>query len=150
MRTFSYKRLLQWSECDPAGIIFFPHYARWMVEGVNMLFLALGIDPTGKTEAGQRGLPSVGFSTRFHAPAVLHDELVHEITVSKIGSKSITFDHRILRGDDCLADATETRIWAETSQEGLRAQPIPDELRAELESEAPLQYPLAPSASQDR
>src|SRR4051812_21976078 len=72
MKTFTYRRL-QWSECDPAGIIFFPHYARWMVEGLHMLFFDIGIDPNGRIDAQHTaGLPSVGISLRFLRPARLH------------------------------------------------------------------------------
>lgn len=142
MRTLTYDRLLQWSECDPAGIMFFPHYARWMVEGVNLLFLGLGIDPNAKTVTGQLGLPSTGFTTQFHSPAFLHDRLTHEVSVAKIGTKSLTFEHRFLRADVCVADAIETRIWVETTPDGMRSQPIPDDVRATLERDAPVQHPL--------
>ena len=40
MRHFTYDRRVNWSECDPGGIIFFPHYARWMVDGLNEMFLS--------------------------------------------------------------------------------------------------------------
>lgn len=139
MRTFRYERLLQWSECDPAGIIFFPHYAKWMVEGVNMLFLSLGIDPTGtNAENRRRGLPSTGFSMKFIAPAVLHDRLVHEIAIVKIGTKSLGFQHRILRGTQCLAEAEETRVWTESDAAGIKSVPIPDDVRSLLDGDAPI------------
>lgn len=148
MRKFSYVRLLQWSECDPAGIIFFPHYARWMVDGVNLMFLALGIDPNGKTEDGAvRGLPSTGFSMSFSSPAVLHDELVHEITLTRLGTKSLAFKHRILRGEVCVAEADETRVWAQSDASGLRTVVIPDDVRSLLESDEPLHHPLVRSPS---
>jgi 4-hydroxybenzoyl-CoA thioesterase len=139
MRSFRYERLLHWSECDPAGVIFFPNYACWMVEGVNSMFLAFGVDPNGQSPNGdRRGLPSKGFVTRFHAPAVLHDRLIHEVNVTRIGSKSIEFQHRFLREDQCLADATETRVWVEISRDGMKAKEVPSEIRTELESDAPL------------
>lgn len=146
MRCFRYERLLQWSECDPAGIIFFPHYARWMVDGVNLLLLALGVDPVGTTEAGaQRGLPSTGLTMRFLAPARLHDRLVHEIAVTMIGSKSLSFTHRFLRGEHCLAEADETRVWAESDAAGMRSVLLPDSLKALLEDDTPLTHPLVRS-----
>lgn len=146
MRQFRYERLLQWSECDPAGIIFFPHYARWMVEGVNLMFLALGVDPNGVTESGAHlGLPSTGFTTQFHAPVRLHERLVHEITVTRIGGKSLGFRHRFLRGEQCVADAEEVRVRTETDASGLRAVAIPDAIRALLESTARLTHPLVHS-----
>nr|WP_315400950.1 thioesterase family protein [uncultured Duganella sp.] len=146
MRSFRYERLLQWSECDPAGIIFFPHYARWMVDGVNLMLLALGVDPVGTTDSGaQRGLPSTGFSMRFLAPAQLHERLVHEISVTKIGNKSLSFTHRFLRGDQCLAEADEVRVWVESDAAGMRSVLLPDALKALLEDNAPLTHPLVRS-----
>ena len=60
MRTYRYDRLMQWSECDAGGIIFFPNYARWMVDGLNQMFLSLGIDPNAILDAETRGgLPDV-------------------------------------------------------------------------------------------
>ena len=144
MRVFRYERLLHWSECDAHAIIFFPHYARWMVEGVNLLFLGLGIDPNGPCgETARQGLPSIGYSMTFHRPARLHDRLVHEIAVTRIGTKSVAFHHRILRGDDCLAEADETRVWAETDATGMRGVPVPAGVRALLESDDPVPHPLA-------
>ncbi|OEC34418.1 4-hydroxybenzoyl-CoA thioesterase/acyl-CoA thioester hydrolase [Pseudomonas cuatrocienegasensis] len=143
MREFRYERLLQWSECDPAGIIFFPHYARWMVEGVNLMFLAMGIDPNAVTENGmQGGLPSTGFSMQFLAPAKLHDQLVHEIVVSRLGSKSLSFKHRFMRAEQCLAEAEEVRVWAESDASGMRAIAVPAPVRALLESNEFLTHPL--------
>ncbi|CAN7799811.1 acyl-CoA thioesterase [Paraburkholderia hospita] len=150
MREFRYERLLQWSECDPAGIIFFPHYARWMVEGVNLLFLALGVDPNATTERGaQRGLPSTGFSMRFLTPAKLHDQLVHEVVVTRLGTKSLSFKHRFLRGEECLAEAEEVRVWAESDASGMRTLAVPDPVRQLLESSEPVNHPLVRSPGSD-
>lgn len=141
MRTLRYERLLQWSECDPAGIIFFPHYARWMVEGLNLLLLGLDIDPNGKTAEGfDKGLPSTGFTMSFHAPAMLHELLVHEVEITKIGTKSIGIRHRFLRGDTVLAAAEETRIWTVDDGTGMRSVPISDAVKDLLSAEAPAQH----------
>lgn len=137
MRTYRYQRRLHWSECDPAGIIFFPHYPRWMVEGLNELFLSLGVDPNGKVDAQtSRGIPCVGFSMKFSTPPHLHEMVTHEIAVTKLGRTSLTVRHRFLRGEDVLAEAEDTRVWAShsLSDAGLKAEPIPDDLRAMLEN----------------
>ncbi len=136
MKSFRYDRRLHWSECDPAGIIFFPHYSRWMVDGLNELFFSLGIDPNGKID-GQtsRGIPCVGFSIKFSRPPHLHEMVTHEIAVTKVGRTSFTVTHRFLRGEDVLAEAEDTRVWASHSlaDAGLKAVPIPGDLRARLE-----------------
>src|SRR3954462_2693316 len=128
MKTFTYRRL-QWSECDPAGIILFPHYARWMVEGLHMLFFDIGIDPNGRIDTQHTaGLPSVGISLRFHRPARLHEIVTHEITVTKIGRSSLSVG-------ECLAEADDTRVWVSHSltDASLKSVPFSEDMRRLLQ-----------------
>lgn len=140
MHQYTYARRLNWSECDPGGIIFFPHYARWIVDGVNEMFLNLGIDPNGpRGENALGGLPVLGLSMRFVSAPALHDTVTHQINVTKVGGKSIAFQHRFLRGGELLMEAEETRVWAEhplDKPRALRTRPVPDHVRALLEQAA--------------
>ena len=140
MRTYEYDRLLQWSECDAGGIIFFPNYARWMVDGLNQMLLSLGIDPNGVIDAATRGgLPVAQLAMHFHHAPQLHETVRHEITVEKIGRKSIAFRHRFLLGDLLCMEATETRIWAThslTQPPTLTTLPVPDHVRAALSADS--------------
>ena len=58
MRHYTYDRRLNWSECDPGGIIFFPHYARWMVDGLNEMFLGFGDRPDRAEGRERLGRPA--------------------------------------------------------------------------------------------
>jgi len=131
---FRYERLLHWGECDPAGLIFFPNYARWIVEGVNLLFLSGGLDPVGSVSGAVRGgLPAVACEMQFLSPAKLHDQVMHEIAVAKLGRKSITFHHRFFRGDVCLAEAKDVRVWVQEEGGEMQSIPIPEKARNMLE-----------------
>lgn len=136
MRSYTYQRRLHWSECDPGGIIFFPHYARWMVDGLNEMLLSLGIDPNASKGANARGgLPVLGLSMKFHSAPVLNELITHRILVEKIGGKSLAFRHTFLRGEELLMEAEETRVWATHELDNpasLRTHPVPDEVRALL------------------
>jgi 4-hydroxybenzoyl-CoA thioesterase len=138
MRKFTYRRRLHWSECDPGGIVFFPHYARWMVDGLNDMFLSLGIDPNVvKDDKTRGGLPVLQLSMRFVSAPTLHQEVTHEIQVEKIGGKSLAFRHRFLRGDELLMEADETRVWATHALNDpsvLQTLPVPETVRALLSS----------------
>ncbi|WP_321812265.1 MULTISPECIES: acyl-CoA thioesterase [unclassified Burkholderia] len=139
MRSYRYQRRLHWSECDPAGIIFFPHYARWMVDGLNEMLLSLGIDPNAAhSETARGGLPVVQLSMQFHDAPVLNAHLWHEITVEKIGGKSLSFVHRFLRGETLLMEARETRVWATHvigNSASMRAESVPNVVRILLEGD---------------
>lgn len=137
MYQYTYERRLHWSECDPGGIIFFPHYARWMVEGLNEMFLELGVDPNGpRGGAALGGLPVLAIAMKFISAPALHEMVTHRIEVTRLGVKSLALRHRFLRGQELLMEAEETRVWAEHPHgdpRGLRATPIPDEVRALLQ-----------------
>lgn len=140
MREYTYERRLHWSECDPGGIIFFPNYARWMVDGLNDMFLHMGVDPNGpRGPEALGGLPVLALSMKFTSAPALHEMVTHRITVTKLGGKSLAFQHRFLRGEELLMEAEETRVWAEHphgNPRGMRAMPIPDQVRALLEQAA--------------
>lgn len=140
MYSYRYQRRLQWSECDPGGIVFFPHYARWMVDGLNEMLLSLGIDPNAKIDDNTRGgLPVVQLSMQFFDAPLLHSHLWHEITVEKIGGKSLYFIHRFLRDDAVLMEARETRVWATHfigDFASMQAHPVPEAVRALLSHDA--------------
>jgi 4-hydroxybenzoyl-CoA thioesterase len=136
MLVYRYSRLLHWSECDPGGIIFSPNYLRWMIDGVTDMFLSFGIDPHRLLEGGLRcGLPVLEQQLRYRQAARLHDSIEHVIEVAKLGTKSLTFEHRMYRGETCLMEATDVRVWGVhpiANPEKLRALPIPEEIRAHL------------------
>jgi 4-hydroxybenzoyl-CoA thioesterase len=123
---YSYARRLHWSECDPGGIVFFPNYAKWAVDGLNEMFHAAGYAPNGTTADGKtEGLPCVEFGMRFFDAPKLHVLITHEIAVMRIGTTSFTVRHRFL-GEDCIyAELTDTRVWASHEGQSLRKCPLP-------------------------
>jgi acyl-CoA thioesterase FadM len=111
MSSFKYDRVLQWSECDPAGIIFFPNYMRWMVDGVNRMLLSAGIDPNESGESGEiKGLPAVKVSADFSEPLRLYQAVTHQISVKRIGTSSVVFEHRFLKEGTCVASGEDMRV----------------------------------------
>lgn len=133
-KQYAYERLVHWGECDPAGIIFFPNYARWMVEGVNAFLLEIGFDPNGKiSQTSFGGLPAVRSVFEYSAPAYLHAQVVHAIEVKSLGAKSLTFAHTISHGETVLAKAEDIRVWVEFEPGGqIQSKAIPGTLRALL------------------
>ena len=136
--SYSYERMAHWSDCDPAGIVFFAQYARWMSDGLIDMLLSLGIDPT-QSDVGDKGsLPSLGYSIRFLGPVRLHERVTHTISVQKVGRSSVEFAHRIRnRAGVSLVEAEEKRVWVDLDSASgtMRSIPIPGKIRALLTSE---------------
>ena len=36
---------IEWGDCDPAGIVFFPNYSRWMDAASHHFFVRCGLPP---------------------------------------------------------------------------------------------------------
>lgn len=136
MHSYRYQRRLHWSECDPGGIVFAPHYMRWIIDGVNEMLLSLGFDPNQLIDERSRGaLPLLQLEMKCYHPPKLHETVTHEIEVEKLGSKSLTFRHRILRDEVLMMEATETRVWgihALHDAASLKAVQIPEDVRTAL------------------
>lgn len=147
MLKYRYSRVLHWGECDPGGIIFSPNYARWMAEGLAQMFLSVGIDAHRLDGDLRYGQPLLEQNLRFLQPAQLHDRIEHEIRVAKVGTKSLTFEHRFFRGTTCLMEAREIRVWGAhplTTPERLVAVEIPADVRAILTAPMAQKAPEGP------
>lgn len=130
--SYAYERVLQWSECDPAGIIYFPHYTRWMDEGLFAMFSSAGIDPNRSIgTAKMTGTPCVSVNLAMRSAPKLREVVLHEMTFSRLGSKSFSVRHCFLRGEELLAEGEETRVWAEIDllNGTLSGSSIPDDVR---------------------
>lgn len=132
---YEYERTLWWGDCDPAGIIFYPQYARWMAEGLERLLMDRGLHPGKEFAPGFRfGMPAVKSVIEYKVAAVLHDRVIHRVSVEKIGRKSITFRHVFLRDGQTLAEAEDTRVWAQhsTNDGKIESREVPEDVRALL------------------
>lgn len=136
MYSYTYSRRLHWSECDPAGIIFFPVYARWVSEGLHQLFLSNGIDPNAIQDGSMVGLPAVSLSMKFHSAPRLHEEVSHVISVEKLGGKSLCFHHEFRSEERVFMEAEDVRIWTTHIlgvPDSLKSTEIPSAIRTLLE-----------------
>jgi 4-hydroxybenzoyl-CoA thioesterase len=61
--------MVEWGDCDPAGIVFYPNYFRWFNQGAHALFNAAGM-PFHQLikEWGIAGVPMLDTQASFRAP----------------------------------------------------------------------------------
>lgn len=118
---------IEWGDCDPAGIIFYPTYFRIFDASTAVLFeVALGMT---KFEMFKRlefaGWPLVRTQARFLKPTRFGDDVT---VVSKItfGRSSFDIEHRLsLKGELC-AECSEKRVWTVRDAQGaLKSHPVP-------------------------
>ena len=135
MLTNSRKLRIEWGDCDPAGIVFYPRFFAMFDASTTALFeRALGMS---KYQFIQRhgivGYPMVDTRARFIVPARFGDDVVIESTIKEFRRSSFDIEHRLMNGDKLAVEGFETRVWAardpsDTSR--IKAAPIPEEVIA--------------------
>ncbi len=124
---------VHWGDCDPAGIIFYPTYFRWMDAACWAFFEAVGYDAK-RMRAERLAMPLVSAQCEFRAPAEQGDRCEVRSTIARFGGKSFVVAHEIVRADaTLLASGSETRVWGRFENgpgTPLRGEPIPEALKA--------------------
>lgn len=126
---------VHFGDCDPAGIVFFPNFSRWMDQASLAFFMACGVPPWRELEA-QRGIvgtPLLEIHTKFSKTATYGETIAVHTTVEEWQAKVFKHRHRVMRGDTLLCEGTEVRAFVQRDPENpdrLRAIPIPEDLKA--------------------
>jgi 4-hydroxybenzoyl-CoA thioesterase len=134
-RTTTYSVPVQFGDCDPAGIVFFPNFSRWMDAASLAFFMQCGIPPWRELvkTRGIVGTPLLEIHTRF-IKAVTYGETITIAThVEEWRAKVFIQIHRVTRGDDLICEGRETRAFVRRDPDEpdrLRAIPVPDDIRA--------------------
>ncbi len=133
------ERLIEWGDCDPAGIVFYPRYFAMFDAATWVLFqAALGLyKPELLARFGIAGCPMVDARARFLAPLSFGMQARIESRIKALGRSSFKISHALFHGDTLAVEGDEVRVWTRRDAEDphrLRSVPIPDEVRAALGS----------------
>jgi 4-hydroxybenzoyl-CoA thioesterase len=134
-RTTTYTVTVQFGDCDPGGIVFFPNFCRWMDAASLMFFSDCGVKPwrTLEKERGIVGTPLLEINTKFHKTATYGDTLTVHTHVAEWRRVAFIQAHRVMRGDDLICEGTEVRAFVrrdEHDPDRLRAIPVPEDIQA--------------------
>ena len=127
---------IEWGQCDPAGIVFYPQYLIIFDTSTGWLFERTGLKPLAmRKKYGIVGIPIVEVGARFLVPCRFDDEVIVESEVSEWGRSSFTVRHRVLKEGKLALEGFEKRVWAAPHPErpgAIQAQPVPAEIIASL------------------
>jgi len=126
---------VEWGDCDPAGIIFYPTYFRWMDAAAWAFMESAGYDAK-RMRTEHLAMPLVSAQCEFVAPAVHGDRCEVRSRIERFGGKSFVVAHEIVRGDGAvLAKGSETRVWGRFAAgpgTPMKGETIPEALKAKL------------------
>ena len=137
-RTVVYTQRVEFGDCDPARIVWFPNFFRWIDAASRHFFIACGVPPWHETEqaSGLIGTPLVDTHARFVKTASYGDTLQIHTHVAEWRDKSFVQRYQIRRENadgsvDLIMECDEVRIFAKHREDGkgIRAIPIPPDIR---------------------
>ena len=132
-KTVIYTVRVEFGDCDPARIVWFPNFFRWIDAASRHFFIECGVPPWHETEKriGLIGTPLVDTQASFVRTASYGDVLQIHVSVSEWRNKSFVQSYRVMRGEEEIMRCNEVRIFAATKEGGgIRALPIPEDIRA--------------------
>jgi len=105
---------VEFGDCDPAQIVFYPNFLKWIDSAARHFFAAAGVPPWSELEAktGIIGAPLVEVSARFVRPATYGDEIAVETWIDEWRAKAFVMKHIVRRGEDVLVEGREIRVFA--------------------------------------
>ena len=109
-----YPVTVEFGDCDPAAIVYFPNFLRWIDASGWHFFVTCGVPSWQDTERndGIIGTPIVDTRARFVRPATYGDRLQIETWVEEWRTRSFVMRHLVKRAGELLVDATEVRVFA--------------------------------------
>lgn len=126
---------VDWGDCDPAGIVFYPRYFAWFDRGAHRLFESVGLDHHAiQTTYDAVGLGLVDAQASFKRPATFGDRIRAEARIERMGKSSLTVEHRLTVGEAVIVVGREVRVWMVRNEAGVTSAPLPDTVRARLEA----------------
>ena len=127
---------IEWSYCDPAGIVFYPRYFEiFDASTAALIERALGLTMFQSLKTFDfAGYPLARTRARFIRPTRYGDDVVVDTSFT-LGRASFTIEHRLsLDGLTCV-ECSETRVWVVHDPDDAgryKSQPIPEAVRAKF------------------
>jgi 4-hydroxybenzoyl-CoA thioesterase len=133
---FRRQRLIRFSDCDPAGIVFYPQYFVMFNGLVEDWVDAMGIGYRRLIAEQRIGLPTVRLEADFRAVSRFGDSVTLALEVERLGTRSLTLALQ------CVGAGEELRmqmrqVLVTTSLETHRAIDVPAALREAIRQGLP-------------
>ncbi len=129
---------VEWGDCDPANIVFYPQYLKWFDACTSSLFKNAGLPlPALFKEHGIIGIPIVDLKAKFMVPSRFGDELLAESQIVEWRESSFLVQHRFLKDTVLAVEGVETRVWTGIDPDNagrMKSRPVPKQIMERLSS----------------
>ena len=130
--TYQYKRTVQFRDTDAAGIMHFSVYFTMMEEAEHALLRHVGTSVVVNSDSTTISWPRVSSQCEFTGTARFEDEIHIDVSISRIGTRSVTYQFTFLNSDKQIAKGSMTSVCCEINADGPQSIDISDQLKEQL------------------
>lgn len=128
---------IEWGDCDPAGIVFFPRYLEiFDASTAHLIERAVGMTKINQLPHFDIiGYPLVETRAQFMRPLRFGDDIVAESTITEVRRSSFSIRHRLLKDGTTAVEGNDVRVWAGRDPDipgKMRSKALPPEVVARL------------------
>ena len=126
---------VHFGDCDPAGIVFFPNFSRWMDQASLAFFMACGVPPWRELvkTRGIVGTPLLEIHTKFFKAVTYGQAIEVHTRVDDWAAKTFRHRHQVFCGGELMCEGTEVRAFVvkdPANPDRIKAIPIPEDIKA--------------------
>ncbi len=130
---FQTSRLVEFHDTDMAGIMHFSAFFRYMEAAEHELLRNLGFSVYSEINGDVVSFPRVAASCEFHSPARCEDTLDIDVTVRRVGTKSVTYGFAFSQHGRDVAKGEMTSVCCRVPHgQAPVSIPLPDVIADEL------------------
>jgi 4-hydroxybenzoyl-CoA thioesterase len=123
---------VEWGDCDPAQIVFYPRYLEYFDACTAALFKRAGLHKRQMLKTYQIvGIPLVDLRTSFKAPSRFGDTVIVESEIIEWRRSSFCVRHTLFNKNELAVECFEIRVWAaisESDPERIQSKRVPREV----------------------
>jgi 4-hydroxybenzoyl-CoA thioesterase len=132
----STERQIRFSDCDPAGIVFYPQYFVMFNALMEDWIDSLGVGFRRLVAERRVGLPTVRLEADFRAVSKMGDAVVLSLDVERLGGRSLTLALACTGRDQGDLRMQVKQVIVTTSLDTHQAIDVPADLRTAIERRA--------------
>src|SRR5690348_6524536 len=123
---------IQWGDCDPANIVYYPRYFAMFDDSTSIMFEAAGFSKQDIVKRyGLVGIPMVDTRAKFYIASTHGDWITIESRIESFRRSSFEVTHKVFKGEALAIEAFETRVLVGRHPEDpdrLKSAPMPAEI----------------------
>jgi len=135
---FRLQRRVEFRDTDAAGIVHFSAYFLYMEQAEHEWLRQLGLSVLMRDAEGAVSWPRVSVRCDYRGVVLFEDVIEIELSVLHLGTKSVKYGFRFLKGEQLVAEGEVTSVCCRMRDgQAPKSIPIPASIRAKMATACP-------------